>query len=148
MKCLAAIIIPLSLLVLAGCPDPFINDPNVVDMDAVPVVHGREQGASAVPDSEAPAEYYMYNNRFYVVIDEPAYVYKHDWKGFGEYYPMLYKGMDPLSYSRTAYRLSKYGQYDRYRHYDAVKSGDQLKAPTLKRALPKILVGEDDEDKE
>lgn len=145
MKTISILAMLSALLLVSGCPDPFIHDPNVVDMDAVPVVHQLGQGYSAVPDSEAPAEYYMYNNRFYVVIDEPDYVYKHDWKGFGEYYPMLYKDLDPLPHARAAYRLSKYGQYDRYRHYSGGRAGDQLEVPSLKRALPPILVGDEEE---
>lgn len=133
------------LLFLAGCPDPFIHDPVVVDVNRMPVVQPRGT-VQAIPPSEAPPEYYMHNNRFYVVIDEPDYVYKDEWEGFGPYYRELYDGLDPLPYALTAYRLSGYAQYGRHRPYEGGRSGDQLRAPSLRRMMPPILFREGEKD--
>jgi hypothetical protein len=134
----------LTLALLSGCPDPFIHDPVVVDMAEMPVVRHPDGKPLPVPQSQAPAEYYMYNNRFYIVIDEPDYVYKDGWKGFIKDQKLLYKGLDPLPYGIVAYRLSRYDQYRRYRHYDQCQSGDQLEAPSLRRILPPILIPDED----
>jgi hypothetical protein len=135
-----------ALLFASGCPDPFIHDPVVIDFQNMPIVQPRGS-VQAIPPSQAPAEYYMYNNRFYVVIDEPDYVYKDSWKGFGDQYRTLYKGLDPLPYGVMAYKIAQYNQYEKYRHYRNCGTGDQLKAPSIRRALPSILF-RDDEKKE
>lgn len=135
----------LALLLLAGCPDPFIHDPVVVDVNTMAAVNRAGRGPLPVPPSEAPAEYYRQNARFYIVIDEPDYIYKDSWKGFGDYWPLLYKGLNPLPHAIAAYRISKYDQYKRYRHYYGCNTGDKLRKPTLKRVLPPILYGKEEE---
>ena len=130
----------LALVLLVGCPDPFIHDPAVVSVKHMPVVEQVGAAAPAIPLSEAPADYYMYNNRFYIVIDERDTVYKDDWSGLREDVRLAYRGLNPLPDFIAAHRIAGSNQYKRYRHYEDCQTGPRYEKPSWRRALPPILI--------